>query len=288
MTVVLLPDSDKVFPIGTPLYKGFRVCIKGPLHSLEHFYVSDDKSVAQKYATRSLCTYVTHKPIKLLNLTSRNIKALYSYFTQENLNVVKFATGINTSVAQQENLLNKLILQKRIPSYLSTHVRTHYNLKTSCTETECRISVHEIDKLFSTILCKKFLSLHGYDGYYAHQLKSLKNTAFHSEIMICDANELVKHKVPPLFAKGLPSQRCPNGYTRNKKTGQCEPKAAPVAKPIQAAPSKRCPNGFLKSKKTGQCEPRASPVAKPVQAAPSKRCPNGFRRNKKTGLCELK
>lgn len=68
-----------------------------------------------------------------------------------------------------------------------------------------------------------------------------------------------------------PKKRCPNGFRRNKMTGECEPKAEKVNKPkVQSKPKahniekpKKCPNGFRRNKKTGECEPKAGKVNKP-------------------------
>jgi len=63
--------------------------------------------------------------------------------------------------------------------------------------------------------------------------------------------------------------RCPNGYRRNKKTGNCDKKngASPARAPSPSPPKnnrgkttgnkqKRCPNGTRRNKKTGNCEER--------------------------------
>ena len=67
---ITLPSADVIIPIGTPLYKGFRVDIKGPLRSLKHFYVANNKSVAQ-------CPAIKYKlPLGVLYKTANNVNEL--------------------------------------------------------------------------------------------------------------------------------------------------------------------------------------------------------------------
>jgi len=259
-----LPDKDTILKKGKLLYKGIRECVKGPLKSLEHFYVTDKKSVAERYAAHQLCMYTVPRDMKLLKLTIPNIKFILKHFEQNNLNVIKFATGVNTSLGEQESLLNKLVRQKRIPKYLKTYARKYYKFQ-PCDRTGCRISVHEVDKLFSQVLCSKFLKKYGYDGYYAGKLQSEDDIVFHSEIMLCNASEIIQSQVT------VPGERCPRGFLRSKVTGMCEPKD-------QVKKTKRCPNGFRKNKVSGMCEPKG-------QVKKTKRCPNGFRKNRVTGIC---
>jgi len=58
-------------------------------------------------------------------------------------------------------------------------------------------------------------------------------------------------------------KRCPNGYRKNKETGECE-KKTDIVKPVKEKPVKdtkpkeklkRCPKGSRRNKKTGECEP---------------------------------
>ena len=64
--------------------------------------------------------------------------------------------------------------------------------------------------------------------------------------------------------KKLP--KCPKGFRRNKKTGNCEKKQAEKPKENQ----------------------KPKEVEKPKENKKPKRCPKGYRRNKKTGNCEKK
>jgi hypothetical protein len=261
---------------GTPLYKGFRDTFKGPLRSTKYFYLSNNRSVAQKYASVSLCTYILPRDMKFLRMSPATIKTILGHFTNKNVNVIKVATGVNTTFGQQEKSLTTLISRKQVPAYLKEYSKKFYSFK-PCTETECRVSLHEVDKLFSKILCSKYLKTHGYDGYYAGKLKAGKNEDFHPEIMMCEASELVQH------CSSSSLKRCPAGSRRDKATGTCKPKAvgAAVVMPLR----KRCPTGFRRNKVTGECESKLVP---PAQKLLFKRCPNGFRRNKVSGQCEPK
>jgi superfamily II DNA or RNA helicase len=93
--------------------------------------------------------------------------------------------------------------------------------------------------------------------------------------------------VPPLAAQvavPVPAHlRCPHGFRRNRRTGDCDPIAvapvavAPVAvAPVVVAPApqlekQRCPRGFRRNRITGICDPiavAAPPAAVPVVAGP--------------------
>lgn len=60
--------------------------------------------------------------------------------------------------------------------------------------------------------------------------------------------------------------KCPKGYRRNKKTGNCEKKQIEQPKEVE----------------------KPKPIEKPKEVEKPKRCPKGYRRNKKTGNCEKK
>jgi superfamily II DNA or RNA helicase len=68
--------------------------------------------------------------------------------------------------------------------------------------------------------------------------------------------------------------RCPSGFRRNRRTGDCDPVGGPVAaQPVAIA-----------------VEPPVAvaqpPVALAVAAEKQERCPRGFRRNRRTGICD--
>lgn len=86
------------------------------------------------------------------------------------------------------------------------------------------------------------------------------------------------------------SARCPRGFRRNRRTGDCEPVvgvAVAPAPPVAVAPAEavavtvaptavlaRCPRGTRRNRRTGQCEPIVlAPVVPPVQAQPEAPAP---------------
>lgn len=101
-------------------------------------------------------------------------------------------------------------------------------------------------------------------------------------------------------------KRCPNGFIRNKKTGECEPKKnitlkkltpVAVAADVGVSPVAEMPPAELLADVSLQPHVLEQPITEnrvheteiaPVAPLPKKRCPNGFTRNKKTGECEPK
>jgi len=194
-----LPDADVSFKKGQKLYKGFTFQRTSKvLHSLEHFYITEVKNIAEMYH-RQPSEFHTAKNLKLFNLTIDNLKAVIAYigFNYDEQEIFKFVTGLGATVENQKVILQKIISYD--PLYLDRLLRRYFPYKNNGANTGKRISVLEIDKKFSGILCSKFFKKFRYDGYWASQLSSVQGQSFHTEIMLCDATEsVIEDQLPVL------------------------------------------------------------------------------------------
>jgi hypothetical protein len=82
---------------------------------------------------------------------------------------------------------------------------------------------------------------------YSNKLKEIHETPKKTSSEKKASSEKLKKASSEKKASENKKKRCPNGFTRNKKTGNCDPKITT---------KKRCPNGFTRNKKTGNCDPK--------------------------------
>ena len=153
----------------------------------------------------------------------------------------------------------------------------------------------ESKKRFTSKLLNQY-SLINYGHVHAPTSKVYN---YHNHVPIAyDSNKLksLSHKLSKPKSHKI---RCPNGFRRNKKTGECDKVKSPKYKSPKTSKRKsfkpkshkiRCPNGFKRNKVTGECDKVKSPKHKSPKTSKPKshkiRCPNGFRRNKVTGGCD--
>ena len=186
-----LPDADVSFKKGQKLYKGFTFQRTSKvLHSLEHFYITEVKNIAELYHRQPI-EFHTAKNLKLFNLTIDNLKAVIAYigFNYDEQEIFKFVTGLGATAENQKVILQKFMSYD--PVYLDMLLRRYFPYRNMSANTGKRISILEIDKKFSGILCSKFFKKFRYDGYWASKLPSTNGQTFHTEIMLCDATEAV-------------------------------------------------------------------------------------------------
>lgn len=242
--------DEKVIQKGTLLYQGLRHGKGVPCRGIafaKHFYISNEKNVANKYAKDYLCLYEAKKNLRLFVLNHNNILKIQQ---GELLNKLKFITGARMTIREQLNYHNTTLTSSSVyptMKYFLAPMREKIaTLKLNYNLPGQRYSFASLDQRVSRDFCREFLSPNGYDGYYAPSQKSAYhgNGNFHSEIMLCNAsNQLlrisetnVKRKttinlnrtplftkkevefVPKIFKRFLVQRGVPFTRSNNKKT----------------------------------------------------------------------
>lgn len=197
--------EEMIVPEGTPLFKGLRgkdqFDCKKPLPSTKVLYLTNKPDVARLYTNTYLCEYVTTVPLRLWILSRRNITTLVSknLVSQELASLLKFVTG---------TMLTKANQQKQLLTYNQRH---HREFKNPSNAGE-RISIYEVDKKTFGMLCREFLVPNGYHGYFAPEKPSEYHgtTSFHSEIMLCNVEEVLATQTQYLINKNTPRKNIKN------------------------------------------------------------------------------
>jgi hypothetical protein len=190
----------------TSLYKGLRAGIScTDLHSSKTFYVSEDVTVAEMYAGEHLCEFKPTRNLRLFWLNYNNVSKLLSNdFGLTHDTKLKLAAVTGALITQQHQLA--FIKSYRFPQGTSDAEKTYINTIKRVAERNrpntagSRMSITNINRNAFSSLCKEFLTLHGYDGYYAGKKKTAygnySQSAFmHSEIMLCDAADTILRSV---------------------------------------------------------------------------------------------
>jgi len=179
------------------LFKGSAVkCLE--FKTAQVFYLTENREIAEKYyANPYLCDFVTKKDLKLFNLSFQNILRLImstnlglSNYTK---NKLKLVTGVSITEKNQIDMLKLYTNYTKNPTIQST-INSINKLKYTNTPSApgSRLSIRNTNKDAFGSLCKEFLTPNGFDGYYAPDLASRYHGIFHSEIMLCNANKILR------------------------------------------------------------------------------------------------
>jgi hypothetical protein len=171
--------TETIIPLGTVLFKGLGgLKCSMLLKDTRMFYLTDDRRAARAYGNS--CPFrVTHK-LRLFDLSHKNIQLLLRVYplTDETKTLIRLALGTGLSRGKQTAGIRHLFGYKGTENYPSPRNKRPGQ----------RVSFTELDKKAFGNLAREFLSVEGYDGYYARA----KETAFHgghfhSEIMLTNA-----------------------------------------------------------------------------------------------------
>lgn len=169
----------RVIPKGTTVYKGYSGLHRNNvLKSSKYFFLALNKNVANMYLKTPgarMCHYVTRRPLKLVRMNDpANVRQLLSMLsTNRNRDTLRFAFS---------TMKNKALFLHRFFKNVS-HVKNLLEYHGPTINRENRVSVFEIDKRASKLICR----LSGLDGYYYPE-----GPHHHREIMVCDARRLLE------------------------------------------------------------------------------------------------
>ena len=158
------------------------------------------RNYAQQYALARLGAYAVARPLKLLNLTRKTIKYLIqkSNMNQLNKNRLTFITGINMTVNQQIQFVNKITQNENRRRYYKTVMQQNIvNSGARRNGPGGRKSFQNIDLIVYKALCS-WCRANGYDGIFVDELRSpFHHPMFGSELALCDPkNALVAINFP--------------------------------------------------------------------------------------------
>lgn len=187
--------AETVFPSGKILFKGFEnISCKVLLHDTRFFYLSENFHTAKNYGR--VCQYRTKKTIRLFELTHANIEKLVTSqypLSSETKGLLRTILGTGVTVGEQVAAVKLLLGNKaagKLP--LVTNKRRGQ-----------RLSYKDLNKMVFKKLSREFLTIEGYDGYYAPKKRSIfHGGSFHSEIMLVNAHQCIEKMVgaPPVVS----------------------------------------------------------------------------------------